>query len=320
MKNNDREYLIALISNSISIVRSATYLFIETFDLASADTEPSPQGACVETPDLDAGLGREVTLPQRLRKPLDGIAEHRARHALRVTPQELFLDRAVALADFSEHPAHSLVNEIVRIIEQEPRDTESRVKLTALDVLEGRHDGDASFPQQTRFGHPPQSASVTVVQVRADDVLCRAVDQIPIVDPKRTTHVETINRVTTRGVSASVLPNQNEQREKSLLVPARFQQRGDVAQRNRLVLASELAKDRDADAEESITSSVLTGPRLEKALKHSCVRQATKGLHAAMNGRRCDGVRNTLWHSGIALAVTRWLASNRFIIGCRDRT
>jgi hypothetical protein len=241
-------------------------------------------------------LGGQVTPPKRRGKPLDGVAKHRPRHAASVTPQELFLDRAIALPDFPEHPAYCFVNEVVRIIEQKPRDAESRVKMTALYVLEGCHDRDASFPQQARFGQPPQIGPITLAQVGADDVRCRTVDQIPIVNPKRTTHVETIDRITAPGVSASVLLNQNEQGEKSLFVPRRFKQRGDVAERECLILASELAKHRHTDSEESITSPVLTSPRLEEAPKHRGMRRATKGFHTAMNGRYGDGLRNILWH------------------------
>jgi hypothetical protein len=66
--------------------------------------------------DVESALAAEVSAPKRWRETLDGVPEHRPGHLLRVLPQELLLGRTIPLADFAEHPARRLVNEIVRVV------------------------------------------------------------------------------------------------------------------------------------------------------------------------------------------------------------
>ena len=61
-------------------------------------------------------------IPPFARESLDGVAKHRARHVLRMQPEEVLLDWLTAFADFPEHPTDRLMDEVVRIGQQDTRD------------------------------------------------------------------------------------------------------------------------------------------------------------------------------------------------------
>src|SRR5262249_28551726 len=84
--------------------------------------------------------------PQPCREPLNRVPKHRSRHVPHVLPQELYFDRAIALADLAEHPPDSLVNEIVWIVQEECRDLQRVVEFAPSDIEIGRDDSQAALP------------------------------------------------------------------------------------------------------------------------------------------------------------------------------
>ena len=137
-------------------------------------------------------------------------------------PQETLFGGAVAIADFPQHPADSLVNQIVLVIAQHGGDGERVVELVLPDVARRGDHRDTPFPYGFRAGQTAEKAAVAVLQVRADDLGCRAVDQIPVVDPARVPQVQLVNQVARARVRPRVLPDQNEERQQALFVPLRL--------------------------------------------------------------------------------------------------
>src|SRR5579872_724413 len=88
----------------------------------------------------------EISAALAFGKFLDRVSEHRARHPSAATSEESTLGRAVAIADFTQHPADRLVNQVVWIGDQQVGDRKSVVELTAPDEAEGREDGNAPLP------------------------------------------------------------------------------------------------------------------------------------------------------------------------------
>jgi hypothetical protein len=60
----------------------------------------------------------EIGLAQCRGKFLDGVAQHRPRHACGVFTQEPFFGGAIAIADLAQHPTRGFVNEVVTIVEK----------------------------------------------------------------------------------------------------------------------------------------------------------------------------------------------------------
>ena len=61
--------------------------------------------------------------------------------------EETFLGRAIALANFPQHPADGLVNQIMVVAKQDLGDCQRIVELTLANVVIGRDDRDAPFPE-----------------------------------------------------------------------------------------------------------------------------------------------------------------------------
>jgi len=93
--------------------------------------------------------------------------------------KERLLDAAVPLADFAQHPADRLVDQVVRVAQQRAGDGERVVVRAGLDVRKGREDGDAPIPDAGRSRQLSQDPTIPAAEVGADDVLGRQIDQIP---------------------------------------------------------------------------------------------------------------------------------------------
>ena len=92
-------------------------------------------GPCVKR----IGLGtifivtlREIAPSQCSRETLDRIPQHRPGYIPRMPPEKPLLGTAIALSHLAQHPAHSLVNQIVRVVAQQASEAKCLGKLPAL--------------------------------------------------------------------------------------------------------------------------------------------------------------------------------------------
>lgn len=184
------------------------------------------RGLRFAAPDSMAGHGSshvaaQVALPFRLGKMLQGVTEHGARHGPAVRSQERLLAWAVPLADFSPHPSHGLMDEVMRVGEQPSRQVQRRAEVPSLDPAEGRDDGDAPIPESVGAGQPFQNTRIFRVEMGPDDVLGRHVDEVPAVDVARVRQIGSVDGFTLRIRGTRVPVDEDEEREQSFLVPGR---------------------------------------------------------------------------------------------------
>src|SRR5262249_39888879 len=89
----------------------------------------------------------EVMLALVGRKVLDGVAEHGGRHRVGVRIQEVDKPAALTLADLAQHPANSLLDQVVYVVQQDFGDSERVIKLFVADKLPRADDGNPPLPK-----------------------------------------------------------------------------------------------------------------------------------------------------------------------------
>ena len=101
--------------------------------------------------------------------------------------------RLIALAHLAQHPADSLVNQVMPIVEQEPRDLQRGREYSEFDVVKRREDSDPTLPHDLGPGELHERPETSATQVAANNVLRRAVDQIPVVDEAGVFEIQPVN-------------------------------------------------------------------------------------------------------------------------------
>jgi len=128
-----------------------------------------------------------------------------------------------AQRDSDAVPADRLMDEVVRIVQEQSGDCQRRAVLACFDVVKCRENGDPSIPERVGPRKPLQQVPVRLAEMCADDVFGGGVDEIPVVDAAAVPKVRAVNRGTPQHVAALILSNQNQKREQPFLVPGRFQ-------------------------------------------------------------------------------------------------
>src|SRR5437868_6114544 len=72
-------------------------------------------------------LAAQVLFAARFGKPLDRITQHGARHRAVMLGEKCLEHADITLADFAQHPARRLVNQVVLITQQKLRNSERRL-------------------------------------------------------------------------------------------------------------------------------------------------------------------------------------------------
>lgn len=96
-------------------------------------------------------------------------------------------------ANFAQHPADGLVDEIVLVVEKGFGETDGIVEVGGLDEAEGGEHGDAPVPDALALGQLVQEAAVLVDEVAADDFGRGDVHQVPTVDPSAVRYVAVVD-------------------------------------------------------------------------------------------------------------------------------
>ena len=90
----------------------------------------------------------QILLPLLLRKLLDGVPQHRARHLLIARFQIVFERLLVLLACLAEQPAYGFVDQVVRVVQEDIGNGKSVVELPVADESHGADDADTLLPER----------------------------------------------------------------------------------------------------------------------------------------------------------------------------
>jgi len=127
--------------------------------------------------------------------------------------------------------------------------------------------------------------------VRADDLRCRAIDEIPVVDATGVFHVRAEDRLALIGRPAFVRVDEHDQREQSGFVPRIVQQCDRVVERQAAELACNLTRDGNTNAEKLVAGSILTRRRAEESLEELGVVTIAEFPQSSSNSRECGPSR-----------------------------
>ena len=135
---------------------------------------------------------------------LDRIPERCPGNLGVVLDQEGFYRGRVFLPGFAEHPADGLVHEVFAIGQKPFSQPESVIQLSFVDEVHGGDDGDAAFPQNVRNRQPVKDHHLlkTFVDGPPQDLVCRAIHQVPVVDVLHIMQVKVQNGLPWFGICA----------------------------------------------------------------------------------------------------------------------
>ena len=200
-------------------------------------------------------------------KALNRVSQHRPRHAVRATVEEPSQGGAVTLAGLSQHPADGLVDQVVLVGQQQVRDAERVVEIALPDEVQRRHDRDTPLPQHMRLREAPKRCATAILKVSAHDLRRGQIDEVPVVDERGAVEIQLVNPGASGRVGASKRLDQQHQRQRTLLVNARAQERPDLRQRKIAAFAADGAQRGNPDADEDVARAVFAGAGLEESLE-----------------------------------------------------
>lgn len=114
---------------------------------------------------------------------LERIPQHRSRHLVRVSLKECAKGVAIALANFTEHPATCLVHEVVLVIKQLAAQAQARFKVVVAYKRQRGHDSDASVPYPLGARQSVQQVQLRSFQGSTHNLGRTQVNQVPTIDP-----------------------------------------------------------------------------------------------------------------------------------------
>ena len=93
--------------------------------------------------------------------------------------------RPVFLPNLAEHPAAHFLNQVVLVVLESVDKLESDFGFPCPDMGKRSDNRNARLPQVATFGKTHQNLMVTVDGVFADNLRCREVNEVPVVDAVR---------------------------------------------------------------------------------------------------------------------------------------
>ena len=180
----------------------------------------------------------------------------------------------IPLADLPQHPAHGLVDQIMFIAQQAPRDAQRIAELVLPDVMQGGRHRNASLPETGRAAQRVEQLARSPRQVRSQDQVRGTVDEVPVVHPLQVVQVQLGDARALAYIALPEIVHENHQCQQSRLMPWRLQQRAHLRQRQIGMLAGQHTHLRHRQAEESISLSVLAGRSAEESQRLASARGA----------------------------------------------
>ena len=126
----------------------------------------------------------------------DRVSEHGSWHRFAIDIQkftEPFF--AHSLSDFSKHPATGFMDQVMRMCEKSWHHIERQLLISVLDLIETREDNDTIRPEvmarNTGFDEGYSFfVREMVLDIGADNMLSRRIDEIPVIDMFTMLHIE----------------------------------------------------------------------------------------------------------------------------------
>ena len=150
---------------------------------------------------------------------LDRVAEHRPWHARVVLGQKGIEDSPISVPHFAEHPAHCLMDQVLRIIYQQGGNGQCWPKLPVPDEVLGGDYGNPTLPEVRRFREIDQQRDVLRRKVRPDYLRRRRIDEVPVIYALRVLEIRTVNTLLLPLVTSLVRIDQQQNSKKPLFVP-----------------------------------------------------------------------------------------------------
>ena len=140
---------------------------------------------------MPLGFFGEVALSDFGRKLLYRIAEHGAGHGLVACGEIGVQSSFVALAGLAQQPADSLVDEVVRMMQQDVGDGVGVVETAVTQELHGADNAYALVPHRLAVtGQVVKQRGILIQQPTAQQLVARQVDKVPVVDGVQMRKVE----------------------------------------------------------------------------------------------------------------------------------
>ena len=213
-------------------------------------------------------LSFEVCLAGGLRETLNGVAEGGARHSTEAGLQEGLQGLRVPLPGFPEQPAHGLLNEVVRVMQEDIGNGKGIVQLAVTDKGHSADNANALLPDGLSVtGKVIEKGAVLVKEPFAKERVAGQVHKVPVVYAVRVGKVEVNAAALQRGVLLRVSEDldQRQQRGEPQLVILAGNALFQFLEAGALPASFHYAaRHRHLDTQELVTVAVLSGPGLEK--------------------------------------------------------
>lgn len=230
----------------------------------------------------------------------DGVSKHGARHVVGVSLEECEERRAIALADFAEHPTAGFVDQVVRVVQESLAEGDGIFEVVVADEVQGSDDGHTSLPEDFGPSKLMEGSAWAGEEEGSEEGWGGRIDQVPVVDAARSGKIETVGLLGGERVFfAFDLSDEDEEGEHSFFVPGRLEERVDVREWKQCEVFGALAELRHTDAEEGISFAVVAGSGLEITHGVESVfwgRQHGQLLLCGLGGLRGGGDRCRLFH------------------------
>ena len=189
----------------------------------------------------------------------------------------------ISLSDLAEHPTDRLVNEIFFIAKEQCGDAKRVGEFTLPDEIMRCDDADAPFPEAGRARELHQRLTTLVVQISADDLAGRGIDQVPVVDVTGVAKVELIDLLPGSAITFGGLPNEDQERKRAVFMNGRAQEHPQITEREGLVLFAQPVHHLGAKTEENVPLAVLPRATLEETGRHGGSFGATEPAQMLLN-------------------------------------
>src|SRR5204863_9408043 len=113
---------------------------------------------------------RHIVRALRVWQTLDGIPQRRARHATGVHLEKDQQPSLVALPDLAQHPADSLVHQVLSVVQQQLGDLQRVIEVAlTVEMVRGDHL-DATPPDALRARELAKGRARSAQEMNADDI------------------------------------------------------------------------------------------------------------------------------------------------------
>ncbi len=204
-----------------------------------------------------------------------------------VAVEEAFGYHHITFAYFSQHPAYCLVDEILRVLAEEGRN--GRTVVSLFDKIKSSDDSHPTVPEVRVLGKVVEEGGILPVEVPANNVVGRGVDQIPVVNLAEMSEVEVEDGLPLLLFVGLWIPvHQDDEGQKPLLMDGGVEETFDGREGGLLEALGDGSQGSHPNADENIALTIVTRACFEVALVELgpfCALMGVEGLFNRFNVR-----------------------------------